>query len=161
VKDFLIREIEHADNPKIEEVIKATFPEFDMPLVGTAYEDKEIRQMFESYQKHNEVYYIAEENGEIVGGAGIKPLKDFEKDVCEFQKMYLSPQARGKGYGKILFTRCLEEGKKLGFNKCYLESASQYKRAIKIYEKSGFNHLEGPMGNTGHYSCGVWMIKDL
>ncbi len=158
---FLIRKIKPEDDPKIEEIILATFPEFDMPLVGTAFEDEEIRQMFASYQNHNEVYYIVEEKGDVVGGAGIKPLKGFENDVCEFQKMYLSPYARGKGYGKLLFTRCLKEAKKLGYKRCYLESASQFKRAIKIYEKSGFNHLEGPMGNTGHYSCGVWMIKDL
>jgi len=158
---FLIRKIKPEDDPKIEEIILATFPEFDMPLVGTAFEDEEIRQMCESYQNHNEVYYIVQENGDVVGGAGIKPLIGLKSDVCEFQKMYLSPGARGKGYGKLLFTKCLEEAQNLGYKSCYLESASQFKKAIKIYEKYGFRHLEKPMGNTGHFSCGVWMIKDL
>ena len=75
--------------------------------------------------------------------------------------MYFSPIARGKGYGKILFKKCIETAKKLGYKKCYLESASQLKAAIHIYEDFGFKHLEKPIGNTGHYSCGVWMIKDL
>jgi len=158
---FLIRKIRPEDNHKIELIIKAIFPEFNMPMVGTAYEDKETSQMFESYQNNKEVYFVIEEKGIVVGGGGIKPLKDFENSVCELQKMYLSPKARGKGYGSLLFTTCLKEAKRLGFKKCYLESASQLKLAIKIYEKSGFQHLEKPMGNTGHFSCGVWMIKDL
>ena len=53
------------------------------------------------------------------------------------------------------------EAKKLGYKQCYLESASQLKAAIHIYESYGFKHLDAPLGNTGHYSCGVWMIKDL
>ena len=130
-------------------------------MAGTPYEDNETQQMFESYQNDNEIYLVIEELGEVVGGGGIKPLKDFENDVCELQKMYLTPKVRGKGYGKLLFTRCLEEAKNMGFKKCYLESASQFKTAIQIYEKSGFQHLAKPLGNTGHYSCGVWMIKDL
>ena len=161
MNSFLVRKIESRDNSEIEHIIKAIFPEFNMPIVGTAFGDKETPQMFESYQGEKEVYFVVEELGRVVGGGGIKPLKDFEDDVCELQKMYLTPKARGKGYGKLLFTKCLEEAKILGYKKCYLESASQLKTAIQIYEKSGFQHLDKPLGNTGHYSCGVWMIKDL
>ena len=38
---FLIREIQLEDNPKIERIIKDIFPEFELPLTGTAFEDKE------------------------------------------------------------------------------------------------------------------------
>ena len=159
--NFLIRRIEQTDNQEIEQIIKAIFPEFNMPMVGTAFEDKETPRMFESYQNKNEAYFILEIDGKVSGGGGIKPLKDFENDVCELQKMYFAPSVRGKGYGKIMFERCMEEARALGFKKCYLESASQLKAAIHIYEKFGFQHLKESLGNTGHYSCGVWMIKDL
>ena len=158
---MIIREIQQQDNLAIEQVIKAIFHEFDLPLVGTAYEDLETPRMFESYQKNNEVYYVLVEDGEVLGGGGIKPLRDFGDDVCELQKMYFSPKIRGKGYGKRMFDKCLEAARELGYKKCYLESASVLKTAIHIYEKNGFQHLERPLGNTGHYSCGVWMIKDL
>lgn len=156
-----IREIQPQDNLAIEGVIKAIFHEFDLPLVGTAYEDKETPKMYESFQQDNEVYFVLEEDGKVHGGGGIKPLRDFGADVCELQKMYFSPEVRGKGYGKLMFDKCLDAAKELGYKKCYLESASVLKTAIHIYEKNGFEHLEKPLGNTGHYSCGVWMIKDL
>ena len=158
---FLIREIEAKDNAQVEHVIRSCFPEFELPLEGTAYADAETPKMFENYQANNEVYFVIEENGEVVGGAGIKPLKDFETDVCELQKMYFLTKVRGKGYGKLLFDKCLKAAKDLGYKQCYLESASQLKAAIHIYESFEFKHLDNPLGNTGHYSCGVWMIKDL
>ena len=159
--NIIIREIRPEDNLKMEQIIKACFHEFDIPLTGTAYEDVETTRMYESYQNENEVYFVIEANGEVFGGGGIKPLKDFEADVCEIQKMYFSPEVRGKGYGKLMFEKCLESAKALGYKKCYLESASPLKAAIHIYEKYGFKHLDKSMGNTGHYSCGVFMIKEL
>jgi len=35
------------------------------------------------------------------------------------------------------------------------------KDARKLYAKVGFQSLEKPIGDTGHYSCNVWMIKEL
>lgn len=158
---IVIREIEPQDNKALEAVIRGCFHEFKIPLEGTAYSDPETNSMHESYQNDNDVYFVIEVDGEILGGGGIKPLKDFESDVCEIQKMYFSPKVRGKGYGKKLFETCIQAAKKLGYKTCYLESASQLKAAIHIYESYGFEYLNGPLGNTGHYSCGVWMTKDL
>jgi putative acetyltransferase len=158
---IVIREIEPQDNGQIERIIRACFHEFKIPLEGTAYADKETPRMYESYQNKNDVYYVIETNGEVLGGGGVKPLKDHEETVCEIQKMYFSPKVRGKGYGKKLFRKCLKAAKKLGYKQCYLESAPQLKAAIHIYERHGFKHLKGGLGNTGHYACGVWMIKEL
>lgn len=33
--------------------------------------------------------------------------------------------------------------------------------ARKLYKKVGFESLENPMGDTGHYNCDMWMIKTL
>ncbi len=158
---IVIREIQPQDNRQLEQIIRGCFHEFKIPLEGTAYSDKETTAMFESYQNKNEVYYVIDNEGQILGGAGIKPLKDFENDVCEIQKMYFSPLIRGKGFGKKLFEICLETAKAMGYKQCYIESAPQLKAAIHIYEYFGFKHLPNALGDTGHYACGVWMIKDL
>lgn len=158
---MIIREIQKSDNPKIEQVIKAAFPEFGLPLEGSTYEDPETMQMYESYQGARDKYFVIIENDELVGGGGIKPINTSNGSICELQKMYFSPKVRGRGYGKQLFHKCMETAKELGFEQCYLESASQLKTAIHIYETNGFKYLNKPLGNTGHYACGVWMIKDL
>ncbi|MEP3836677.1 MAG: GNAT family N-acetyltransferase [Algibacter sp.] len=158
---IVIREIEPQDNAEIEAVIRSCFHEFDIPLEGTAYTDPETTKMFQSYQNDNEAYFVIECNGKVEGGGGIKPLSDSNVDICEIQKMYFSKKVRGRGYGRALFEKCMQKAKALGYNTCYLESASQLKAAIHIYESYGFSHLDGALGNTGHYSCGVWMIKNL
>ena len=158
---IVIREIQPQDNVQLEQVIRGCFHEFKIPLEGTAYEDEETPRMFESYQNDDDVYFVIDNNGEILGGAGIKPLKDFDESICELQKMYFSPKVRGRGLGRQMFETCLKAAKDLGYKKCYLESASQLKAAIHIYESYDFQHLDAALGNTGHYSCGVWMIKDL
>jgi putative acetyltransferase len=33
--------------------------------------------------------------------------------------------------------------------------------AQKLYERMGFEPIDGPMGNTGHNSCEVWMTKKI
>lgn len=158
---IIIREIQPEDNPKIEAVIKGCFPEFNIPLKGTAFEDAETPLMYESYQDDKAVYFVLAAGDEILGGAGIKQLNNFEGNVCELQKMYFSSKVRGKGFGKKMFETCLQAAKNFGYETCYLESASQLKAAIHIYEEFGFEHRTEPLGGTGHYSCGVWMTKTL
>ena len=157
-----IREIEPQDNEQLERVIREVFPEYGIPLVGTAYEDIETTRMYESYLPDKEIYYVIVQDGIVQGGAGIKKLKNAKDGkTCELQKMYFSPLVRGKGYGKKLFKKCLDTAKRFGYEHCYLESAPQLKEAVNMYESFGFRHLECSLGNTGHYSCGIWMIKKL
>lgn len=47
------------------------------------------------------------------------------------------------------------------FKICYLETITQLKSAIILYDKFGFKKIDGPMGNTCHFSCDVHMIKNL
>ena len=158
---MIIRNIEPFDNAKIEQIIKSSILEFGLPMKGTAYEDSETKNMYESYQGEKEVYFILEKNGEVLGGGGIKSLSDNNDNICELQKMYFAPEIRGKGYGKLLINKCEDAAIEFGYKQCYLESTTELKAAIHLYQKNKFKHLDGPLGGTGHYSCDVWMIKDL
>ena len=100
-------------------------------------------------------------NDEIAGGGGIFPSAGLPSDTCELVKMYLKNTARGFGIGKLLIEKCIEFATATGFKKIYIESMPELKKALGIYEKFGFRYLNGPMGNTGHFGCEVWMIKEL
>ncbi|WP_053978065.1 GNAT family N-acetyltransferase [Mangrovimonas xylaniphaga] len=158
--NIVIREIKAEDDAQVAAVIRDVLIEFGVPKVGTAYEDVALDCMTITYSAPKMVYYVLDDNGKVIGGAGIAPLEG-EVDVCELQKMYFLPEARGTGLGSAMMTKCLEKAKDLGFKKCYLETLPYMKAATKLYGKVGFETLEAPMGNTGHYSCNVWMIKEL
>ncbi|MEZ4574970.1 MAG: hypothetical protein R2857_08660 [Vampirovibrionales bacterium] len=42
-----------------------------------------------------------------------------------------------------------------------IETTHNLAAAVKLYEKLGFDYLQGPMGATGHSGCTVWMGKAL
>lgn len=159
--NFLIREIKPEDNSKIAIAIRTVLIEFGVPKVGTAYADTILDTLFEAYNIENAIYYVIEKNGEIVGGAGIKQLDNYIGNVCELQKMYFLPEARGIGLGSKMMQTCLQKAKEFGFEQCYLETLPYMQDARKLYRKAGFNDLDAPMGDTGHYSCNLWMLKDL
>lgn len=159
--NIVIREITKADDKQIAEVIRSVLIEFGVPKVGTAYADKVLDCMAETYGKSTSTYFVVENNGRIIGGAGIAQLDNFEGNVCELQKMYFLPEARGIGLGRKMMDMCLEKAKSAGFEHCYLETLPYMEDARKLYFKVGFRSLDGPMGDTGHYSCNLWMIKDL
>lgn len=160
-ESFNIREIRLEDNPKIAKAIRSVLIEFGVPKVGTAYEDKSLDCMTETYDSPKKAYYVVEKNGEIFGGAGIAQLDNYDGNICELQKMYYMSEARGKGLGSVMMEKCLQFAKEAGFEKCYLETMPYMDDARKLYRKVGFEAIDAPIGDTGHYSCSVWMLKDL
>ena len=159
--NFIIREIKADDNTKIAKAIRSVLIEYGVPKVGTAYADTILDTLSEAYNDEKSVYFVLEKDGEIFGGAGIKKLDNYEGNICELQKMYFMPEARGIGLGSKMMDICLEKAKNFGFEKCYLETLPYMEEARKLYRKVGFKDLDARMGDTGHYSCNLWMLKDL
>ena len=158
---IVIREIETKDDVQVARVIREVLIEMGVPKVGTAYADKSLDEMTATYTKEKATYFVIVDQGKIIGGAGIAPLDNCPENICELQKMYFLPIARGKGLGANMMEICLKKAKSFGYEKCYLETLPFMKDATKLYIKSGFKDLEGPLGDTGHYSCNVWMLKTL
>lgn len=160
-QDFIIREIQSKDNAQMAIVIREVLLEMGAPKVGTAYEDAATDKMFENFDKPTSFYYVVEHKNKVVGGVGIAQLDNFEGKTCELQKMYFLPITRGKGLGTKLIETCLEKAKTIGYKHCYLETMPYMNAARALYKKNGFINLDKPIGNTGHYSCNVWMLKEL
>jgi putative acetyltransferase len=153
-----IRKIQQKDNQAVGEIVQTVLMEMGAPKVGTAYADPFLFNLFEVYQEPKSVYYVIENDDIIIGGSGIGPL---EGDVCELQKMYFLPEARGLGLGSKLMEICLADAKSFGYSGCYLETMPYMIDAQKLYKKVGFINIDAPMGSTGHTSCPVWMLKKL
>lgn len=161
MSSFKIREIKPEDNEQVAKVVRSVLVEMGVPKVGTAYEDKALDDMYGTYQHERMKYFVLENEDKIIGGAGIAPLVGLEEKICELQKMYFLPEARGKGLGAQMMDTCLKYAASQAFEKCYIETLPYMENARKLYGKSGFRSLEAPMGNTGHYNCTMWMIKDI
>lgn len=161
MKPIIIREIQLQDNEQIARVIRAVFISDNYPKTGTAFADPQLDFMFETYNMPKAVYFVVEDNGKIVGGAGVNQLDNSKENICELQKMYFLEEARGKGIGFQMIQKCLIKAIEFGYEKCYLETLPEMLNAQNLYKKVGFEYLCEPLGGTGHTNCPVWMIKQL
>ena len=157
----IIRPILKKDNPHIARVIRKVLIDFGVPKIGSAYADVALNSLYEAYQKPKAIYFVIDLNGKIIGGGGISQLDNCEENICELQKMYFLEKARGLGLGTQIINFCIEKAKDFMFEKCYLETMTYMKVAQKLYLKNGFEYINGPLGNTGHYSCPIHMLKNI
>ena len=97
----------------------------------------------------------------LLGGAGIFPSAGLPEGTCELVKMYLVPEARSIGLGRRMIADGLDRARSLGYRHVYIETMPELSRAVEVYRRFGFRDLAGPLGNTGHFGCSVWMMLDL
>ena len=159
--NLLIRTIQPGDDKALATIIRNTLAEFKANKPGTVYFDETTDHLSEVFKTGGSIYFVAELDGEIMGGSGIYPTTNLPDGTCELVKLYLSSKARGKGLGKILLKKCIAAAKELGYKKMYLETMPELTIAIPMYEKLGFTYLPAAQGSSGHTGCDVWMIKDL
>ena len=161
MNDILIRHIMPADNPAIAKIIRSTLAEFGANHPGTVYYDESTDRLSEIFLQQGSIYFIAEHGSKIIGGAGIYPTDGLPDNTAELVKMYLVPDVRKRGLGSLLISQCLEFARQYGYRQIYLETMPELSRAMQVYEKFGFEYLPGPLGNSGHFGCSVWMLKKL
>ncbi|AVF36975.1 GNAT family N-acetyltransferase [Rahnella sikkimica] len=158
----LVRPIRPEDNAAIAHVIRHVSAEFGLTAdKGYTVADPNLDHLYESYSQPRCAYWVVEVDGQVAGGGGVAPLSGGEEDLCELQKMYFLPSLRGQGLAKRLALQAIEHARQNGFARCYLETTASLTQAIALYERLGFQHIEGSLGNTGHVDCEVTMLKYL
>ena len=156
-----IRSIQQRDNAEQAEMIRKVFREFGIDRPGTVYTDPTTDHLFELFAVPGSVYWVAEENGELVGGCGIFPTPGLPEGCAELVKFYVSSAYRGKGVGKLLMQQSIRSAREMGYMHLYLESFPELEKAVSMYEREGFQAISAPLGQSGHSACTLWMMKML
>ena len=94
-------------------------------------------------------------------GTLIQPTVGLPDGCTEIVKLYIMPHVRGRGLGRALIENCFDVAGQLGYKQVYLETLPELKMAVGLYENCGFRYLDNPLGNSGHFGCDLWMLKDL
>lgn len=155
------RTIQLKDNEQLANIIRNSLEEFNVPKIGTAHSDPTTDDLHALFQTAGSIYFVAEEDGQLIGGSGIYPTEGLPAGCAELVKLYLSGNTRGKGIGKQLMEKCFESAKAMGYTQLYLETLPQLAQAVTMYEKAGFKALDAALGNSGHHACNIWMLKSL
>lgn len=158
---YALRAIRAEDDVAIEAVVRQVLSEYQLNREGFAYVDSELSSMHGNYVPPQASYYVLTRGEAIVGGGGFAPLLGGDPITAELKKMYFLPEARGLGWGRRLMELLLEGALRAGYQQIYLETTPDMQDAIALYEKSGFQKLNRPLGATGHFGCQVWMLRHL
>ena len=158
--DTALRSMREGDNAAVASIIRAVQKEYGCVGEGYSSSDPDLDSLYQTFSSPRSAFFVVEEQGEVVGCAGIAPLKGSAAEIGEMQKYYILAQHRGAGHGTVLLDACLSAAKEFGFKKCYVETVARMEKAISIYERAGFKTLAGALGKTGHV-CEYWAIKEL
>jgi putative acetyltransferase len=155
---YSLRPIAPADDPAMAGIIRRVMTDYGAVGPGYSINDPEVDFISSAYSQPRCAYFVVEQNGDILGGAGIAPLIGADLQTCELRKMYLLPDARGKGAGAALMRRCMDAARGAGYRGCYLETLNSMREAARLYERCGFQPVSKPLGATGHSACERWYL---
>jgi N-acetylglutamate synthase-like GNAT family acetyltransferase/DNA-binding MarR family transcriptional regulator len=82
---------------------------------------------------------LAEYQDKIVGTSALKPMTE---DSMELSKMGVDNSAKGLGIGELLGQSIIEEARKMGLKRLYLETNSRLLPALNLYQKLGFKTVK-------------------
>lgn len=114
-------------------------------------------------------FYLALYGDEI---AGVGCLKKLEEGVGEIQRMYVLPSFRGKGIGRAIVNRLIDDARSIGYRQLKLESLDFLQAAHSLYRSVGFQEIDPYADNSmrsyqasenldRYYSSAVFMEMNL
>jgi GNAT superfamily N-acetyltransferase len=93
--------------------------------------------------------------GRPVCGGGLKRLGD---DVVEIKRMYVMPEARGKGLARALLAALENTARNLGYTRARLDTGPMQPHAERLYRDAGYIEIENFNANP---EASFWGEKSL
>jgi GNAT superfamily N-acetyltransferase len=100
-------------------------------------------------------FVVVVEDGRPVAGGGVRALS---ADVAEIKRMYVEPEARGRGHGRRLLEALEEAAAELGYRRVRLDTAASLRVAEAMYRAAGYREIPDYNGNS---YASFWGEKEL
>jgi len=113
-----------------------------------------------AFQAPDGVFLLLEHEGAILGCGGIRRagMPDGETDVFEIKHVFLRPQTRGRGWGRLLLDELERRARGLGAGALVLDTHHTLEAAGHLYRSSGFAEIPRYNDNP---NATRWYRKDL
>lgn len=101
--------------------------------------DGELTRLAEEYGPPAGACFLADVEG---GYRGCIALRRFGPATAEIKRLYVSPDARGRGIGRRLVERVVSEATELGYARAVLDTLPSMTEARALYRTMGFRVIE-------------------
>jgi GNAT superfamily N-acetyltransferase len=72
---------------------------------------------------------------------GCVALRDLGGGACEMKRMFVPPDARGRGVGRALGERIVADAVRAGYRIMRLDTSKRQDEAMRLYERLGFRRI--------------------
>ena len=101
--------------------------------------ERELDQIAKTYGGNTGAAFLVEADGSAVGVCGLSAFGD---GTAELKRMYLRPEARGSGQGRLLARHLIATARRLGYERIRLDTVDALAAAISLYRSLGFVEIE-------------------
>jgi len=145
--EFTEMKIIHAESTLQIEEIRKLFREYqrflNVDLCFQSFEE-ELASLPGKYSPPKGSLLLAVENEKFIGCVALRKLED---NICEMKRLYVKPEYRGKGFGKVLAEEIIEEAKKIGYSFMRLDTLTKLNKAMNLYRTLGFKKIKSYYSN--------------
>ena len=132
-----LRALSASDTTELEHVRQffrnyAAWLGVDLSFQGFA---DELANLPGAYGEADGRLFFAEIDGRPAGCVGIRR---FSEGVCEMKRLYVDPDARGRGLGRQLALQAIKAAQALGYRRILLDTLPMMRIAVKLYRELGF-----------------------
>lgn len=153
MKDLIVRKAVVGDEEKVLKLVQEVLNLYGLNL-NPDDEDLDITDIPKYYTENNGDFEVIEFKGEIIGSYGIYKI---DEETCELRKMYLKKEFQGLGLGNIMLENSLKLAINLNYKKITLQTNSVLYKAVKLYQKYGFEEFEEEVCER----CDLAMVREI
>ena len=142
---MIIRQLTKEELTKVQSIAHRTWPSTFANILSPEQIDYMLNLMYdlkmlESQLEKGHTFLLAEEDGKELGFAGFE-LNYAEGPKAKLHKIYLLPEAQGKGAGKALILEVADRARKANQKSLLLNVNKYNQRAIDFYLRMDFQEI--------------------
>lgn len=134
-------EVKYAHNAEQIERVRALFLEYQASLdvdLGFQGFNEELAGLPGSYAPPSGRLLLATVNQIPCGCAALQAITS---ETCEMKRLYVQPEQRGIGLGRLLIQRVLDEARAIGYLRICLDTLPSMTQAAAMYLALGFEEI--------------------
>lgn len=134
MENVTIRPARPADIPGVRLMLEEYVRWIGLDLAFQEVEE-ELAGLPGDYAPPRGALFVAEDDGRLIGMIGVR---SFEGAICEMKRLYVRPEARGRGLAKQLIAAALDEARRLRYSEIRLDTLPMMGDAQSLYVALGF-----------------------